>query len=261
MSASPVSPGDVLLGKYRVDRLLGVGSMGVVVAATHLLLGERVAIKFMLPVKGPQDEQWQRFVNEGRACARLRTPHVARVVDVGTMETGAPYMIMEHLEGRDLAAVLRERGRLPVEEAAHYVLQVCEAVAETHRIGIVHRDIKPANLFLTHDSTGQPVVKLLDYGVAKHTTSELALTGTAEMLGSPLYMAPEQMRSSVTVDGRADLWALCVTLYELVAGLTPFHEQRIEQLLARVLFEAPVPFADRGVEAPPGFQAVVFHGL
>ena len=261
MSHSPVSPGDVLLGKYRVDRLLGVGGMGVVVAATHLLLGERVAIKFMLPGKGPQDEQWQRFVNEGRACARLKTAHVARVLDVGAMETGAPYIIMEHLEGRDLAAELRERGRLPVEEAAHYVLQICEALAETHRIGIVHRDVKPANLFLTRDSAGHPVMKLLDYGMSKHATSDVALTGPAEMLGSPLYMAPEQMRSSVTVDGRADLWALCVTLYELVTGLTPFHEVRMERLLARVLFEEPVPLADRGIEAPPGFQAVLFHGL
>src|SRR5262249_22133396 len=153
--------------KYRVDRVLGMGQMGIVVAATHLALGTRVALKFMLATHGPQDDLRARFLREARLCTMLKTQHVARVSDVGTLETGAPYMVMEYLEGRDLDAVLRERGPLPFREAVLYVLQACQAVAEAHAAGIVHRDLKPANLFLTRGAGNMPCVKVLDFGISK----------------------------------------------------------------------------------------------
>ena len=151
---SPVKPGDVLVGRYRVDKVIGMGNMGIVVAAVHLGLDEPVALKFMLASKGPQDEQHARFLREARACVKLKTQHVAKVTDVGTLENGAPYMAMELLDGQDLEALLLARGPLPVEEAVGYVLQACEAVAEAHAAGIVHRDIKPANLFVTSGVDG-----------------------------------------------------------------------------------------------------------
>ena len=260
MSRSPVTPGDVLIGKYRVDRELGAGNMGVVVAATHLGLGHRVAIKFMLPGKGAE-VQHQRFLREARAAVRLKTEHVARVIDVGTMDDGAPYMIMEHLDGRDLAAELKARGPLPVDEAVGYVLQAAEAVAEAHAAGIVHRDLKPANLFLTRGADGAPCVKVLDFGISKLADDQVALTGDLEALGSPLYMSPEQMHSSREADARSDIWSMGVTLYELVAGRTPFHGEQIQAVCTRVFLHPPEPLATYRPDAPPGLEALIAQCL
>ena len=256
MGASPVKTGDMLAGKYRVEKLLGMGAMGVVVAATHVALKQRVALKFMLPGKAAGQEQHARFLREAQAAVRLRTQHVARVSDVGTLESGAPYMVMELLDGRDLEAVLHERGPLPIAEAVDYVLQACEAVAEAHALGIVHRDLKPANLFLTTGLDGKPCVKVLDFGISKHS-GEVKLTQEEAVLGSPLYMSPEQIRSSGNVDARSDVWALGVVLYELVAGWTPFHAERIMELVTKVNFEPPTPLAKYRPDAPSTLEAVL----
>jgi serine/threonine-protein kinase len=261
MTSGPVNPGDVLMGKYRVDRFLGMGAMGVVVAATHLGLDQRVALKFMLPGKGAQSERLERFLREARSAVRLKSQHVAKVLDVGTHESGAPYMVMEFLEGCDLAALLERRGTLPIEEAVEYVLQTCEAVGEAHAAGIVHRDLKPANLFLTTRAGGSPCIKVLDFGVSKHQGSELKLTNEREALGSPLYMSAEQMMSSKNVDARSDLWALGVILYELIAGKTPFHAEQLPQLCARIFHGAPTPLANFRPDAPAGLEAVIFQCL
>ena len=257
---SPVKPGDMLAGKYRVERLLGMGNMGVVVAATHIALKQRVALKFMLPTKAAGQEQHARFLREAQAAVRLKTQHVARVSDVGTLDSGAPYMVMELLDGRDIAAVLQERGPLPVYEAVDYILQACEAVAEAHASNIVHRDIKPANLFLTRGLDGKPCVKVLDFGISKHG-DEVKLTQEEAVLGSPLYMSPEQIRSSGTVDARTDVWALGVVLYELVAGRTPFHAERILELVTKVNFEPPTRLSALRPDAPPGFEGVLMQCL
>jgi serine/threonine-protein kinase len=261
MSVSPVNPGDVLVGRYRVEEVLGMGAMGIVVRATHLVLGHRVALKFMLAGKGPQDEQHARFLREARASVTLKSAHVARVSDVGTLENGAPYMVMEFLEGRDLDAVLQARGPLPVAEAVVYVLQACEAIAEAHAAGIIHRDIKPANLFLTTGAGGRPCIKVLDFGISKFTAEALKLTSDTAALGSPLYMAPEHMRASKNVDTRSDIWSLGVTLYELVCGKTPFHAERLHELLAKVCFGAPEPVSTYRADTPPGFAAVLMTCL
>ena len=260
MSTSQLQAGDLLMGKYRIDKRLGAGAMGVVYAATHTQLRQRVAIKVMRP-SAADKEQLERFLREARASVGLKTQHVARVLDVGTTDDGAPYMVMEHLDGRDLAAELRDRGPMSIAEAVCHVLQVCEGVAEAHATGIVHRDIKPANLFLTTSADGEPCVKVLDFGISKFTDEAVSLTGEQHALGSPLYMSPEQMKASKDVDSRSDIWALGVTLYELVAGKTPFHGDLIAVVCTRVFQEPPVPLTTYRSDAPAGFEAVIMQCL
>jgi len=259
--SSPVNPGDILLNKYRVERLLGMGGMGVVVTATHIGLNQRVAIKFMLANKVAAREQYERFLREARAAVRLKSEHVARVSDVGTMESGAPYMVMEYLDGRDLSALLADGGPLPIAAAIDHVLQACEAVGEAHAAGIVHRDIKPANLFLTTSAGGADCIKVLDFGISKTSDGDLALTQEAAVLGSPLYMSPEQMRASKDVDARADIWALGVVVYELITGKTPFHSDQMQALCARVFFGEPTPITSLRSDVPPGLEAVLLQCL
>jgi serine/threonine-protein kinase len=259
----PVAEGEVLAGKYRVEKVLGVGGMGVVVAATHTTLRQKVAIKFLLA--GASDEVVQRFLREARAAVRLRSDHVARVIDVGELESGAPYMVMEYLAGSDLSAVLRDRGPLPVDEAVDYVLQACEAIAEAHVAGIVHRDLKPANLFLTKAPDGSPSVKVLDFGISKDTGGEAedehGLTKTTAVLGSPHYMAPEQMRSTRSVDGRADVWSLGVILFQLLTKSVPYKAPSFMELALKVLQEdAPAP-TSRRAGLPAGLDAAILRCL
>ncbi len=185
------APGTLLAGKYRVDRVLGQGGMGVVVAATHVYLGQRVALKFLLPQFLDNQTTVERFLREARASAALRGEHVCRVSDVGTLETGSPYIVMELLDGSDLATILTSHGPVPVELASHYVLQACVGLAEAHGLGIVHRDLKPANLFVTRRPDGTPLVKVLDFGIAKaQHDGSFDLTQTATVMGSPGYMSP-----------------------------------------------------------------------
>ena len=243
MSDAPVKEGDVLAGKYRIERVLGVGGMGVVVAATHLQLDQKVALKFLLPDAMANPDVVARFAREARAAAKIQSEHVARVIDVGTLETGSPYMVMEYLQGRDLADVLQERKVLSAEEAVGFVLQACEAIAEAHAANIVHRDLKPANLFLAERADKRSIVKVLDFGISKSTgkAEEAALTKTSSIMGSPLYMSPEQMVSSKSVDARCDLWALGIILYELVTGSPPFVAETVTEIIAQILQLAPKP--------------------
>ncbi|HKQ70592.1 MAG TPA: serine/threonine-protein kinase, partial [Polyangiaceae bacterium] len=262
MNDAPVNEGDILAGKYRVERVLGVGGMGVVVAATHLQLEERVAIKFLVKEALGNADAVARFAREARAAVKIKSEHVARVIDVGTLETGAPYMVMEYLEGGDLSQVLQSRGPLPLEEAVEYVLQAAEAIAQAHVLGIVHRDLKPANLFLLRRPDNTNAVKVLDFGISKvmpgkGSSSDNAMTRTRTVMGSPLYMSPEQMASTRDVDGRTDIWALGAILYELVAGEPPFNADTMPQLCALIL-NGPTP-SIRSVRpnAPSGLDAVL----
>jgi serine/threonine-protein kinase len=259
---APVSVGEVLAGKYRTERLLGMGNMGVVVEATNLGLEQRVALKFLLAHRLTHQGLHERFLREARAAAKLTSQHVTRVMDVGMLESGAPYMVMELLNGHDLAAELEQRGQLPVTEAVEYVLQACEAVGEAHRAGIVHRDLKPANLFLTRNADGSPCIKVFDFGVSKTLGSnQLQLTSEGQAVGSPLYMAPEQMMAKPDVDTRADIWALGVILYELIAGKTPFHAETLIALHTNVLVKGPTPLTTYLPNAPPGLEAIILQCL
>ena len=259
---APVVEGEILAGKYRVERVLGIGGMGVVVAAQHLALDKRVAIKFLLPEATMNAEVVARFAREARAAVKIESEHVARVIDVGALDSGSPYMVMEYLVGSDLAQRLAEHGALSIEDATDYLLQACEAIAEAHAAGIVHRDLKPANLFLTRRADGSSLVKVLDFGISKAAAPagsqpDMSLTKTASVMGSPLYMAPEQMRSTRSVDARADIWALGVILYELLSGKVPFEATTMPELCAMVLTEGPAPLRDRRPDTPPGLWAII----
>jgi serine/threonine-protein kinase len=261
-TAAGVREGDILAGKYRVERVLGIGGMGVVVAAHHMQLDERVALKFLLPDALGNPEAVARFAREARAAVKIKSEHVARVSDVGTLPNGAPYMVMEYLEGGDLAAWLKQRGALPIEQAVEFVLQACVAVADAHALGIVHRDLKPANLFCVRRSDGQLSIKVLDFGISKLTDPAgtgpgMAMTKTSALMGSPLYMSPEQMRSSKDVDAQTDIWALGIILFELMSGRSAFLAESVTELAIKVASEpAPLLRAARP-DAPPALEAVV----
>jgi len=254
---SPVSVGDVVGGKYRIERELGQGGVGVVVQARHLELHQPVAIKILL--LRDDGEQVARFMQEARAAVRLRSEHVAKVTDVGRLPDGTPYMVMEFLEGENLASV-SERCPLAVEDATTFMLQACEGVAEAHSLGIVHRDLKPANLFLTRNARGRPLVKVLDFGIAKRgdaSGDDRRLTGALAVIGSPPYMSPEQVRASRDVDVRSDIWSLGVSLYELLTGRLPFDGETVQDICARVLTEPPTPIAYWQPAVPEALQAVI----
>jgi tRNA A-37 threonylcarbamoyl transferase component Bud32 len=261
-----VREGDLLAGKYRVERVLGAGGMGLVVAAEHVHLKQRVAIKFLLPAAS-SGESMERFLREAQAAARIRSEHVAGVLDVGTLDSGAPYMVMEFLEGRDLAQLLDGRGSLPAVEAIEYMLEACEGVAEAHAVGIVHRDLKPSNLFLCDRGGGRTVVKVLDFGISKSvsrpglTRSDLTLTKTAAVMGSPLYMSPEQMMSAKDVDARTDIWSLGVSLFELITGKRPFEGESLTELVANVLQRPPLTMGQVIPDVPPAFDAALGGAL
>jgi serine/threonine protein kinase len=253
--------GEIISGKYRVERVLGAGAMGMVLQATDLALHRRVAIKFMIAGGRAGREHEERFVREARIAGRLRSEHTARILDLGTIDGGAPYIVMEYLKGRDLAATLRERGPLPIEEAVTYILQASEALAEAHGAGIVHRDIKPANLVLTKGADGAPCVKVVDFGVAKHTRGGVDLTETAQVLGSPLYMPPECMDGSKHADQRVDIWALGVTLFELIAGVPPFNATQMIVLITKVCCKEPESLEELRPGVPKALVAVVLRCL
>ena len=265
MAVSPVSVGDLIAGKYLVESVIGEGGMGVVVAARHLELEQRVAIKFLLPAIAEQELAAQRFRREARAAARIRGEHVCRVLDVGSLEQGVPYMVMEYLDGCDLSVELMRRGRLQAEEVVDYVLQACEALAEAHAAGIVHRDLKPGNLFLANSADGSRRIKVLDFGVSKFLAESAsgspALTKTSSLVGSPIYMAPEQFDGSKRVDERTDIWALGIVMHELLTGSTPFEAETIAQLISSVLHSTPKPFSHHNVVVPEGLEAIVMRAL
>jgi len=265
-SEPPVRVGDLLADKYRVESILGAGGMGMVVAALHLELDQRVAIKFLLPELVANPEAVARFAREARAAVKITNEHVARVSDVGKLENGAPFMVMEYLDGVNLSTWLADRGRLSVEEASDFMLQACEAIAEAHSLGIVHRDLKPSNLFVVRRSDGGQIVKLLDFGISKFTGSAAAMpdgamTRTAESMGSPLYMSPEQIRSSKDVDHRTDIWSLGVILYELLTGVPPFDGATLPEVVYQITAGAPVSLREKRGDASHGLETVILRCL
>jgi hypothetical protein len=254
--------GDVLAGRYRVKRVLGKGGMGLVVAATDTELHRNVAIKLLLPALVADEEALARFRREARAAVVLTSEHAVRVHDVGELPSGVPFMVMELLAGKDLDDIVRERERLPHAEAVEYVLQAIEAIAEAHGRGIIHRDIKPRNVFLTRKPSGAALVKVLDFGLAKSTVpGEQGLTNTFAVMGSPEYMSPEQMRGTRDVDARTDIWALGVTLYELLTGACPFVAPSTPELFIKVFQEKPRPPHEVYADVPFGLSRVILRCL
>ncbi len=256
--------GQILAGKYRVERVIGQGGMGIVVAATHLQLGERVAIKFLRPEVLQHAEAVEQFSCEARAAMKIKSEHVARVSDVGVLDTGSPYMVMDYMDGSDLAAWLLQRGPLTIEQAVQFLLQACEAIAEAHALGIVHRDLKPANLCAVQRSDGVLAIKVLDFGISKSTGfggSKARLAKTSAAMGSPFYMSPEQMRSAKGVDPRSDIWALGAVLHELITGLPPFQAGSRAELVFKVVTARPTLLRDICPDAPIALEGVIIKCL
>jgi serine/threonine-protein kinase len=254
--------GDLVGGKYRIERVLGEGGMGIVVAARHRELGQPVAIKLVRAAVAGDAVVAERFLREARAMAQLQSPHVARVIDVGRLESGLPYLVMEYLDGADLARVLAVNGPLPLKTACYYVMQACEALAEAHALGIVHRDIKPENLFLARSLSGGSIVKVLDFGISKQASVPAqALTAAQELVGSPIYMAPELLRASDNSDARSDVWALGVVLYELLTGRTPYEADSLATLCLKIVREDPQPIDGLRVDLPSGLSEIVHRCL
>ena len=251
--------GEVLAGKYRLERIIGRGGMGIVVAAHHVQLDERVAIKFLLPGMASSAEVMSRFQREARTAIKIKSEHIARVLDVSQLPDGTPYMVMEYLEGKELAALIEEEKHLSPEDTSELIIQACEAIVEAHALGIVHRDLKPANLFLVQHADGLPSVKVLDFGISKNAAGDV--TSTQSLLGSPLYMSPEQMHSSKSVDARTDVWSLGVIMYECVAGQVPTYSESFPELVYKVVNEDPTPLTEKIRDVPPEFAAVVHRCL
>jgi eukaryotic-like serine/threonine-protein kinase len=260
--------GDLIGGKYRVERLLGAGGMGVVVEAVHVELHQRVAVKVMLPSLVDMPASAARFLREGKAAAALRSEHAARILDLGRCEDGRPYLAMELLEGDDLDKLVRARGPLGVQPAVDYVLQACEAIAQAHALGIIHRDLKPSNLFLCSKAGEAPSIRVLDFGISKRTkldaldvTESQGLTATDATLGSPRYISPEQLRDSRNVDGRTDIWSLGLVLHWLLTGRLAFEAETLGAHLAMIVSEPPTPLRERRPDAPAELEAAVLRCL
>ena len=264
---TPVTIGRLFADKYRIDGVLGNGGMGMVFAATHLQLETRVAIKLLRADTSRTETATARLLREARATAKIDSENVARVLDIGTVDWGGLYIVMEYLEGEDLAALMQKQPhRSPPEEAVVYLLQACEGVRAAHARGIIHRDLKPSNLFVTKDSSGAPRIKVLDFGFSKlvdpTTGSPIVtrggqLTRPDSMIGSPVYMSPEQLIDPSAVDVRTDIWSLGVILFELLTGRPPFQAKALPELCTLVLNEQPPSLRALRPDLPHGLEAIV----
>jgi eukaryotic-like serine/threonine-protein kinase len=261
IGAAGVSLGDTIADKYLIDAVLGVGGMGVVFRARHLQLNGQVALKFLSAQFLSSPVAIGRFRREAQAAAKLQSEHVVRVFDVGTHTNGLPYMVMEYLEGCDLGGLLEASGRLASELVADLLIQTCSAVEDAHEQGIIHRDLKPSNLFCVRRPDGTFTVKVVDFGISKVTDTSAALEGgitvTGNVVGSPSYMSPEQMKSPNRIDHRSDLWSLGVVLYECLTGNLPFPASTYAEICLKVHQEAPLPASAHGVRLPAGLEAII----
>ena len=257
---SSLQPGYVVAGRYRIVGPIGRGGYGVVYAADDASLARRVALKLVSPQRALSPDAQQRFLREAQFCAQLTSEHVAHLLDAGADASLGPYLALELLEGVDLGALVRQQGPRPIEEAVVWMLEACEALAEAHARGIVHRDIKPSNLFLATRAGGR-VVKVLDFGMARFVEDAEMLTMSGEVCGTPRYMAPEQLNGVRDIDARADVWSLCVTLYELIAGGPIFDAPGSAAFAAMVLTANPIPLRARVPNAPEELERVIMAGL
>ena len=250
-------------GKYKLVRLLGAGGMGEVYEAQHASIGRRFAIKFLHPLLASNNEVVARFQREAQAAGGLENENIAAVMDIGTADDGAPYLVMEYLDGEDLAHLLVRGGPLPVPRAAYIIIQACRGLAAAHVRGIVHRDLKPENLFICKRNDGSDLVKVLDFGIAKLHTGPVGtgLTQTGTTMGTPFYMSLEQARGAKEVDHRTDIYALGVILYEILSGTKPHPGESYNEILYHVISKEPAPLDGTRPGLPPGLSAVVHRAM
>jgi len=255
----PLPPGELVAGRYALDRVLASGGMGVVWLARHVELEQLVAIKFLRRELVKNGTLVTRFLEEARAAAALRSEHVVRVIDVGVLDSGVPYFIMEYLDGTDLETVVREKGPLDPERAIDFALQACDALIEAHRASIVHRDVKPENLFVIQRPGRPPILKVVDFGIAKRLdpTRARVVTAPQDNMGSPCYMSPEQMSSPQAIDARTDIWSLGVVLYQLLTAQLPFDGETVVEVFARVVNAPARPLYEMRPEIDAHLDGIV----
>ncbi len=265
VTAELLQPGEILRGKYRIERVLGSGGMGTVVLATHLRLSQLCAIKVLRKETQGRDDVVLRFAREARAASKLRGDHAVRILDVDDSDGGDPFLVMEFLEGADLHQHLLASGPLSIEEAVGYLLQTCEGLAEAHAAGIIHRDLKPANLFLTTRADGSHLVKILDFGISKamdpDAPGDFQITKPATAIGSPSYMSPEQLKNAANVDGRTDIWSLGIVLYQLLTNALPFEATGTAALAAHIAADPPASMRSIRPDVPEDLERVVLKCL
>lgn len=257
----PAQVGEILAGKYRIERQIAEGGMGVVMAAHHVQLGTPVAVKILKPEVCREADSVARFVREARIAASLANDHIARVQDVGTLPTGEPFMVLEYLEGQDLGEVIDTHGALPTKDAVDFVMQTLEALAEAHSVGIIHRDIKPPNLFVASQQDGTFAIKVLDFGISKGLgldgRADGAITNTSQLVGSPGYMSPEQLHNPKEVDARTDIWSIGVVLDELLTSDRLFEGETMGQTMANILGRPIRPVRTRRPDVPEGVERII----
>jgi serine/threonine protein kinase len=260
---APERIGEVFAGKYRIVRLLGEGGMGRVYEAEHTSVGRRFAVKLLRRHLAANPQALARFRREARAAGALENEHIAAVLDFDAAPDGAPFLVMEYLEGRSLGQLLAEEGPLPVSRAANALLQVCRGLEAAHAAGILHRDLKPDNLFVTRRADGSEQVKILDFGIAKllGERTDLAPIQTGAAIGTPFYMAPEQVRGDAPLDERVDIYALGVIFYELLSGQKPHPGDSGNTVLAHVLTQSPARLETLRPGLPRGVVELVHRAL
>ena len=259
-----LAEGDVVDGKYRIRRQLGAGGMGALFVADHLFLQKPVALKLLHPELAAQPDAGERFAREARAASLIEHPNVVRVTDFGRAADGRLYLVMELLDGRSLAAELEEASRLGFSRARFVACEVLRGLAAAHARGVVHRDLKPENVFVARHPDGSDAIKLVDFGIARlavEDAAEARLTKTGAVMGTPLYMAPEQVRGQLDVDARADLYAVGVMLYEMLAGHTPYEGASFGQIAHAVLEGRPRPLGEVAPSADAIFSALVMKSF
>lgn len=262
--AEELSSGVVIARKYRLEREVGRGGMGVVWAATHEVTGKSFALKFLDAERAAEPKSHERMLREARAACTVRHANVAEILDVSELESGVPFLVMELLEGETLAARLGREKTLPMASIRDVFVPVIDALAAAHAAGVVHRDLKPENVFLLDASRGGPSVKVVDFGVAKLCTSFAeapSTTTTGALVGTPIYMAPEQVFADRDIDGRADIWALGVLLYEALSGKAPTSADTVGQVLKAVTRDPIVPLLTVAPDTPGDVAELVMRLL
>ncbi|HET9933139.1 MAG TPA: serine/threonine-protein kinase [Polyangiaceae bacterium] len=260
-----LSPGDIIDDKYRIVRLIGEGGMGAVYEGENARIHRRVAIKVLHAEVAANGDAVARFEREAQAAGRIGSDHIVEVLDLGTLPSGARYLVMEFMDGDSLSKRIKQRGKLSPHELYPIARQLLEALAAAHGAGIVHRDLKPDNVFLLASRHGNPdFVKLLDFGISKFSDLHGAvssMTRTGAVMGTPYYMAPEQAKGSRQLDQRVDLYAVGVVMYEALTGKVPFDAETFNELLFKIVLETPRPIEELAPGMDPNLCAIVRRAM